>query len=59
MCASVLTWKHFYHNKGVIELELLVMRSRPIRDMPVRTPPRSLDGMDGRGWEVWGWVANG
>ena len=25
----------------------------------VRTPPRSLDDMDGRGWEVRGWVANG
>ena len=28
------------------------MRSRPVRDTPVRAPPRSLDDMDGRGWEV-------
>ena len=32
------------------------MRSRPDRDTPVRTP---LDGTDGRGWEVRGWVVNG
>ena len=25
------------------------MRSRPVRDTPVRTPPRSLDDMDGGG----------
>ena len=34
-------------------------RSRSDRDTPVRTPARSLDDMDGRGWEVRGWVANG
>ena len=28
------------------------MQSRPVRDTPVCTPPRSLDDMDGRGWEV-------
>ena len=27
------------------------MRSRPVCDTLVRTPPRSLDDMDGRGWE--------
>ena len=35
------------------------MRSRPNRDTLVRTPPRLLDDMDGRGWKIRGWVANG
>ena len=35
------------------------MRSRPVCDTPVCTPPRSLDDMDGRGWEVREWIANG
>ena len=48
--------KHQFH---IICLVTTQMRSRPVRDTPVRTPPRSLDDMDGRGWEVWGWVANG
>ena len=32
------------------------MQSRPVRDTPV---PRSLDDMDGRGWEVREWAGNG
>ena len=40
-------------------LVTMQMRSRPDRDAPVHMPPQSLDDMDGRGWEVRGWVANG
>ena len=37
-------------------LYFMQMRSRPGCDTPVHTPPRSLDDIDGRGWEVRGWV---
>ena len=45
-----------YGQGGII---MMHMRSWSDCDTPVRTLLQSLDNMDGRGWEVWGWVANG
>ena len=59
-----LIFMHYYYVVVAIHSSepwpvMTQMRSQPDRDTPVRPLSRSLDGTDGRGWEVRGGVANG